>query len=161
MDYVLFGTKTPIDPIQRYVHYKQAYLMGELDPAFSTLTVWDLRMTVNSDASHDELSWGRHCLMNYRPDLILSRGPAWRYWFIVKSDVAYKAPDWYKDTKSYDQILSGGGKCGPRAWFGRFICKGESKYGLGSWSQFGCSNRVLLQRLESRCGDVDNQAMPP
>ena len=124
-DHCIFKSGTPIDPLQRYVHYEQAYLLGELDPDFSTFGIWNLRMTVNSDATDEQLSWGRQSLINYRPDIILSQGPKWRYCFIVKSDVAYKAPDWYMNPHSYDQILSGGGKCGPRAWYGRFICKGE------------------------------------
>jgi hypothetical protein len=36
----------------------------------------------------------------------------------------------YKNFHSYDQILSGGGKCGPRAWYGRFICK---LFGIPTW----------------------------
>ncbi|KAL7575012.1 hypothetical protein ACA910_010828 [Epithemia clementina (nom. ined.)] len=132
-DIMIFDTKTKIDPLQRYVHYEQAYLIGELDPAFSSFGVWELRMVVNSDASNEELSWGRHSLMNYRPDLILSPcEPKWSYCFIVKSDVAYKCPDWYKQPRTYDQMLSGGGKCGPRAWYGRFACKA---FGIPTW---GC-----------------------
>ena len=36
----------------------------------------------------------------------------------------------YKLPHSYDQILSGGGECGPRAWYGRFICK---LFGIPTW----------------------------
>lgn len=36
----------------------------------------------------------------------------------------------YKGYPSYDQILSGGGECGPRAWYGRFICK---TFGIPTW----------------------------
>jgi hypothetical protein len=46
-----------------------------------------------------------------------------RYVEIVRSDVLHKTPDWYKEHKTFDQIFSGGGACGPRAWAGRFICK--------------------------------------
>lgn len=131
-DYGNFSGNGKVDPFQRYVHYQQAYLMGELDPAFPTLGVWELRMAVNSDASNEELSSGRLSLMNYRPDLILSQCDRWRYCHIVRTDVEYKAPDWYKTPRSFDQILSGGGKCGPRAWYGRFICKA---FGIPTW---GC-----------------------
>ncbi|GAX12221.1 hypothetical protein FisN_1Hh150 [Fistulifera solaris] len=125
-----FGTTQLIDPIQRYIHYEQAYLFGELDPAFQHFQVWELRGVVDSDASNEELGWGRECLLNFRPDIAFSNDPKWRYCEIVRSDVTYKAPEWYKSPRSYDQILSGGGKCGPRAWYGRFICKA---FGIPTW----------------------------
>jgi len=122
---------TNVDPLQRYVHYEQAFLFGELDPAFSQFTVQELRMAVNSDAPDDQLGWGRESLQNYRPDLVYySQDAQWRYCRIVKTDVPYRAPVWYKPERSYDQILSGGGKCGPRAWYGRFACKA---FGIPVW----------------------------
>jgi hypothetical protein len=98
----------PIDPLLRYIHYEQAYLCGELDPAFPQFTVWELRHVVNCDAPDDQLGWGRECLVNYRPDLVLMDDPQWRYCYIIHTDVAYKHPEWYKEKRSYDQILSGG-----------------------------------------------------
>ena len=99
-----------IDSFQRYVHYEQAFLFGELDPAFENFTVWELRLAVNSDASEEELGWGRQSLMNFRPGLVYLQNPQWRYCRIVRTDVAYQNPEWYKNPRSYDQILSGGGK---------------------------------------------------
>ena len=126
-----FGSTTQlIDPIQRYIHYEQAYLFGELDPMFDTFQVWELRGVIDSDAPDEQLGWGRESLLNFRPDLVFSDDPKWRYCKIVKTDVTYKAPEWYKSPRSYDQILSGGGKCGPRAWYGRFICKA---FGIPTW----------------------------
>jgi hypothetical protein len=120
-----------IDPVERYRHYRDAYLKGnELDPAFARLTSWEMRMAVNSDAPDAELQWGRDCLRNYRPDIAAMDDPQWRYCFIVRQDVDYKDPDWFKPERSYDQILSGGGECGPRAWYGRFICKA---FGIPTW----------------------------
>jgi hypothetical protein len=118
------------DPIRRFGHYRDAYLAGELDPAFDGLSSWEMRMAINSDASESELQWGRDCLKNYRPDIVTMSDPQWRYCWIVRQDVAYKDPDWYKPERSYDQILSGGGECGPRAWYGRFICKA---FGIPTW----------------------------
>lgn len=127
----LFRSSTQfVDPIQRYMHYEQAYRFGELDPMFDTFQVWELRGVVNSDASNEELGWGRESLLNFRPDIAYSDDPKWRYCEIVRTDVTYKAPEWYKKQRSYDQILSGGGKCGPRAWYGRFICKA---FGIPTW----------------------------
>lgn len=122
----------PIDPIERYLHYEQAYLNGELDPSFSQFSAWEMRHIIDSDAPSDQLAWGRESLRNYRPEHVLTDDPQWRYCRIVRTDVGYNTPDWYKSQRSYDQILSGGGKCGPRAWYGRFICKA---FGIPTW---GC-----------------------
>lgn len=125
--------KWSINPVQRFKHYEHAYLNGDLDPVFSQFTVWQLRFAVDCDASDDELTWGRDCIRNYRPEFcFIVDERQWRYCRIVKSDVGYSNPVWYKEPRSYDQILSGGGKCGPRAWFGRFACKA---FGIPVW---GC-----------------------
>jgi hypothetical protein len=129
--YPLFrNDKEFTDAYSRYVHYEQAYLLGELDPLFPQFNIFELRNVVNSDATDDELSWGRRCLLNYRPDLVDAKDPQWQYCKLVRTDVGYNRPDWYKSPRSYDQILSGGGQCGPRAWFGRFICKA---FGIPTW----------------------------
>lgn len=132
--YPLFNQQGHVDAERRFVHYQQSYLAGELDAQFARCTVGELRMVINSDATEEELGWGRQCLWTYRPDLALlsPSGCQWQYCDIVKTDVAYKSPEWYKEPRSYDQILSGGGKCGPRAWYGRFICKA---FGIPTW---GC-----------------------
>jgi hypothetical protein len=127
----MFGNnKIIIDPLQRYIHYEQAYLFGELDAAFSQFTVRELRMVVNSDADNDQLGWCRESLQNYRPDHVTTDSVEWRYCEVVRSDVKYMQPVWYKEPRSYDQILSGGGKCGPRAWYGRFACRA---FGIPVW----------------------------
>jgi|AntRauTorckE5430_2_1112549.scaffolds.fasta_scaffold00157_3 hypothetical protein len=127
----VFDTNDIIDPIGRYTHYENAYLKGELDPSFPILNVWELRMVVNCDASNDEIEWCRNMLRNYRPDHIIERNEQWKYCMIVKSDVRYKCPEWAPNTpRTYKQMISGGGKCGPRAWFGRFACK---SFGVPTW----------------------------
>jgi hypothetical protein len=134
--YCVFDTKIKINPLQRYRHYQEAYLHGELDPDFPTFSVWELRMVVNSDGSNDDLAWGRQMVQTYRPDIAILNDPATmelRYVEIVRADVLHKNPDWYKCPalpKSYDQIFSGGGACGPRAWAGRFIAKA---FGIPTW----------------------------
>jgi hypothetical protein len=147
--YDLFNQRGKTDIVLRYTHYEQAYLLGELDPLFGMLNVWELRQVVNSDATEDELSWGRRSLEAYRPDICLWSDEQWSYCEVVKTDVAYKDPEYvlsigsidtsskldflshydqsfrlslflcsfYKEPRSYDQILSGGGECGPRAWY--------------------------------------------
>lgn len=114
--YTLFGDCGKTHPYRRFDHYARAYCNGELDPVTSRYNVWELRKVVDSDAPDEALTWGRISLQNYRPDLVGSNDTCWRYCQIVRTDVAYGAPKWYKEPRSYDQILSGGGKCGPRAW---------------------------------------------
>lgn len=98
-----------IDPIQRFLHYRQAWQFGELDPVFGTeFGVWELRMVLNSVAPNDQLSWGRQMLRNYRPDL-MELNDQWRYCRIVRTDVRYTGhPNW-DPTKTLDfqQVLSG------------------------------------------------------
>jgi hypothetical protein len=129
-DYCYFDTTETIDPVERYLHYEQAYLMGDLDPSFSTFSIWELRLAVNSNARSWELQWGRECLQTYRPDWALTEDPQWRYCRLVRLDVGYMTPSWTSSPRTYDQILSGGGKCGPRAWFGRFMCQA---FGIPIW----------------------------
>ena len=58
-----FDTKIPVDPIERYKHYAEAYKNGELDPAFPHFSVWELRHVINSDAKNDQLAWCRKMVM--------------------------------------------------------------------------------------------------
>jgi hypothetical protein len=92
--YDLFNQRGKTDIILRYTHYEQAYLLGELDPNFATLNVWELRQVVNSDATEDELGWGRRSLEAYRPDICLWPDEQWSYCEVVRTDVAYKNPEY-------------------------------------------------------------------
>jgi len=116
-----------IDPVNRYLHYEQAYLGGELDPAFARLSVWELRMVVNGDEPDETLSWGREMLRNYRPDHIFNANEGWRYVSLVSSDVKYGSENVKYDSpdlQKYQNILMNGGVCGRRAFIGRFILRG-------------------------------------
>ena len=53
-----------VDPLGRYRHYAKAQAAGELDPAFKTLSVWELRNVVNGDEPDAFLTWGREMLRN-------------------------------------------------------------------------------------------------
>ena len=123
--------KTVVDPVQRYLHYEQAWMFGELDPAFETFSTWELRNVINGVAPDDQLGWGRQMLMNYRPDLMLLNDK-WRYCRLVRTDVYYTMhPDWDPNRPlDFKQIFSAGGACGPRAWAGRFMCKA---FGIPTW----------------------------
>ena len=83
---------TNIDPLARYMHYETAYLAGELDPAFEVTTAFEMRQTVNADATDGDLAWLRKTMAIYTPDAIAmnySVGSAWRYAETVHHDVAY------------------------------------------------------------------------
>ena len=115
-----------IDPVKRYSHYEQAYLDGELDPAFERLSTWELRMVVNGDEPDETLAWGREMLRNFRPDHILNTNEGWRYVSIVSTDVKYGSENVKYDRpelQRYQNILMNGGVCGRRAFIGRFILR--------------------------------------
>lgn len=126
------GGTTPIDPVKRYLNYEKAYLNGELDPAFKDMTVWECRMITNAPETDEELVWGREMLRNYRPDIVFEPDYKWRYSKIVRTDVPYKDPVWEPGapTMKMQQLVNGGGKCGPRAWFGRFALR---CFGIPVW----------------------------
>jgi hypothetical protein len=124
---------TAVDPVKRYLHYEQAYLQGELDPAFETLGTWEYRMVVDCDAPDEILAWGRAMLRTYRPDHIANPNYGWRYVSAVKTDVRYGSQDVKKDRPElhkYQNIPLNGGVCGRRAFFGRFILR---CFGIPVW----------------------------
>ena len=45
-----------VDPIARYMYYEDAYLAGDLDPAFEVLTAFEMRLTTNAPAAHSDLT---------------------------------------------------------------------------------------------------------
>lgn len=137
-----FDTKIPVDPLQRYLHYRDAFHNGELDPCFPHFSVWEMRHIINSDATNDQLKWGRDMLMHYAPYISVVTDKTRQYLYILETDVLTRNPNWTDSPRTYQQIISGGGKDGPNAWFGRFICKA---FGIPTW---GCKQpgRVGLTR---------------
>jgi len=115
-----------IDPVKRYQHYEKAWLDGELDPAFKTLTAWEYRNVVNGDEPDETLAWGREMLRNYRPDHVRKTDFRWRYVESVRTEVKYGSQELKNDLPSlqkYQNIIANGGVCGRRAFFGRFILR--------------------------------------
>jgi hypothetical protein len=125
-----FDTSVEIDAQKRFSHYEKAHRKGELDPAFTHFSAWEYRMAINSDAPHEQLQWGRDMLMKYAPHIATIYDEKWRYCYQVSSDVGYRAPHWTSSPRTYQQVLSGGGREGPRAWYGRFIAKA---FGIPVW----------------------------
>ncbi len=115
-----------VDPVKRYLAYEKAFLDGELDAAFKDLTTWEYRYALN-DASPDEImAWGRQMLHNYRPDEVAKLDYRWRYVESVKTEVQYGSQNVKDDRASlqeFQNIISNGGVCGRRAWFGGFILR--------------------------------------
>jgi hypothetical protein len=119
------------DPVHRFQDYLQAHRDGKLDPAFEHFNVWEMRHITNCDAPDEQMAWARDYLVRYSPDQAANCGTNWRYAIAVKSDVGYRAPVWPGTVpRTYIQMVSGGGKCGPRAQYGRFMIK---SWGLPSW----------------------------
>ncbi len=116
------------DAVARYMNFQHAYLAKELDPVFPTLSVWDCRFVVNDPFSNREISWFRKMMMNYAPAYVLSG----HYIDIVHTDVGYiRSPRWGTFPGSMaEQIVAGGGECGPRAWYGRLA---ERAFGIPAW----------------------------
>lgn len=115
-----------VNPVKRYLHYEQAKLSGELDPAVTCLTTWDLRFVIDGAEPNYVLSWGRNMLRNFRPDNVLLGGHVWRYVNMVRSDIRYGSGHVKYDRPElqlYQNILMNGGVCGRRAFFGRFILR--------------------------------------
>lgn len=115
-----------IDPVKRYQHYEKAWLDGELDPTFKTLTAWEYRNVVNGDEPDETLAWGREMLRNYRPDQVRKTDFRWRYVESVRTEVKYGSQELKNDLPSlqkYQNIIANGGVCGRRAFFGRFILR--------------------------------------
>jgi hypothetical protein len=121
-----------IDPVKRYLHYEKAWLAGELDPAFATMTAWDCRMITDEPNSEEDLAWYREMLKNYRPDHVLNPDYKWRYSRIVRTDVPYREPlpEQHDGTSRIQELLCGGGKCGPRAFVGRIALR---SFGIPVW----------------------------
>jgi hypothetical protein len=111
--------------VERYLQYEKAHLADELDPAFKDMNTWECRFITNDPYTDEELVWTRKMLRNYRPDHMTNPDYKWRYARMVKSDVPYASPDWRPDegTSKVQQIVAGGGKCGPRAFFGRTVSR--------------------------------------
>ena len=107
----------PIDPVARYTHYKTAHKNGELLPIFNDLTVWEYRKVVCDWASTPELAWARQMLNTWRPDLRKDQ----QVHRIVSEVWRRSSPIPY--SKGFPTVMEGGGKCGPRSWFGSMMCR--------------------------------------
>jgi hypothetical protein len=119
------GKTAPEAMVEFFLSYEKAYLNGELDPAFPTLTAWDCRFLF-AFKPLESMTWMRKMIRNYRPDH-MKLDYKWRYCRITKSDVPYtsnasgaRAVGRKKHNLSAMQsYFLVGGICGPRAFTGR------------------------------------------
>ena len=107
----------PIDPIERYTQFKTAHKNKELFPIFDTLTVWEYRKVVPDWAADRGLRWVRQMLNTWRPDLRENQ----QVHRIVSEVWRRNSPIPF--SKGFITVMEGGGKCGPRSWFGRMTCR--------------------------------------
>lgn len=124
---------TNIHPVKRYLHYEKAFMGGELDPAFKSLTAWEMRFVVNGEEPDEIFSWGREMLRTYRPDHMYGADYGWRYVSSVRSEVPYGSQNvQYDDPQKHQMqnIIRNGGVCGRRAFYGRFILRA---FGIPTW----------------------------
>ncbi|MDP7248464.1 MAG: hypothetical protein QGF00_02595 [Planctomycetota bacterium] len=114
------------DALNRYLDYEKAYLGGELDPAFGTFTVWELKFLFGWGDPDGALVWGREMLRNLRPDHIYAVPDGVRYSVIVNTCVKYGSGHVVFDRPGLyagQNIIMNGGVCGRRAAMGRFMCR--------------------------------------
>jgi hypothetical protein len=125
-----WGKDAPIDPVQRYVDYKEAHKNGELFPIFETLTCWEMQKVLTGWATNDEVKWFRQMVNTWMPSLrddmrvnkLVSQ--VWRRNspFLYKADQKVEGhPEPLKG--GFRSALAGGGKCGPRSWTGKAVCR--------------------------------------
>ena len=116
-----YVNSSPFPP--RYLHYENAYLAGDLDPAFEVTTAFEMRHALNGDACDGDLAWMRETMANYGPQYIAmnySVGRDWRYAESVHRDVAYvhthcPQPNYTTVCSGhYSEIPAKGGICGFR-----------------------------------------------
>jgi len=121
--------KPPVDPVERYMHFKQAHRNGELVPSFDKLTVWEYQKVVQSGASNEDLAWGRRMIGTFRPDLLEDETVVNSTSFVWRRN----APPEHYPYKDMRYVLAGGGKCGPRSSWAVFICQawGVPAIGVG------------------------------
>lgn len=143
-------SKTPVDPLERYKHFKTAHQNKELFPSFDKLTVWEYTKVVQSGATNEDLAWGREMVNTWRPDLrfheqvVDSTREVWRRNSPIEFDGSYK------------NVLAGGGKCGPRSSWAVFICQafGIPAIGVGQPAHACAAAKSAYPEIEPQPGSA-------
>ena len=111
----IFGSTERVDPVNRYEHFKSAYLHHELLPIFKGLSVWEYQRVVTAWASDNELTWMREMVATFRPDL--RRQDQIHQ---VSGLLAYKDP---VGSRNYRELVRDGGMCGAISFTGAMACQ--------------------------------------
>lgn len=118
-----------IDPVKRYLAYEKWYLAKQLDPHFENFSTWQYRRVINDRATEEDMEWLRGMLHNYRPDIIDTKIDRDRYTAIFE-EMPHKGPEWDEDITRIQATLNAGGRCGPKAFFGRAVTR---SFGIPTW----------------------------
>lgn len=145
-----YGSEVAIDPVERYKHYKTAHKNKELFPCFDNLSVWDLGKVVNSWASDRDLGWVREMVNTWRPDLRTNEqvvnivSQVWRRFSPFPFD------------NGFVTVIEGGGKCGPRSWFGEMTCKafGLPAQAMGQPKHSAVAYKATYPQVEPQPGSA-------
>ena len=145
-----YGSGLPIEWLPRYQHYKAAHQNKELVPSFDNLLVWDYGRVIGSMAADRELAWGRQMIKSWRPDLLEKEqipkivSEVWRRF----------SP--FPFSNGMITVLEGGGKCGPRSFFGVFICQacGIPAIGIGQPAHACFAVKAAYPETEPQTGSV-------
>lgn len=145
-------SKIPITPLGRYQYFKAADKNNELVKSFRTLSAWEYsKIFCNNGptASDEEFTWGREMLRTFRPDLAVDG----KVVDIVSMVWRRASPNPYTGMQT---MLQGGGKCGPRAFFGVFINQafGIPAIGVGQPKHACVAFKAADPSLEPQPGSV-------
>ncbi|MCF7674790.1 MAG: hypothetical protein K9M97_05560, partial [Akkermansiaceae bacterium] len=142
--------KVQSTPVDRHLHFKTAHQNKELFPSFDHLTVWEYSKVVQSGASNEDLAWARQMINTWRPDLkvnemvVNSTSEVWRRNSPIPFD------------NSYQNVLAGGGKCGPRSSWAVMICQafGIPSIGVGQPAHACVAYKTAFPMTEPQPGSA-------
>ncbi len=143
-----YGSGAVIDPVERYKHFKNAHKNKELFPSFDSLSVWEYGKIVNSWASDRDLGWVRKMVNTWRPDLRNNE----QVINIVSEVWRRNSP--FPFSNGFVTVMEGGGKCGPRSWFGAMTCNafGLPSHGMGQPKHSAVCYKSAYPQLDPQPG---------
>lgn len=117
-----------IDPLKRYLYFKNSQASGQLAPTFDKLATWELRYVVNSWARDEELAWVRDAM---KPELRTQEKIGNAAYMVPYRGVNAKGVSVHSGAKYYDNkpvtleaMHTIGGVCGAISKFGTASVQG-------------------------------------
>ncbi len=140
----------PINWLKRYYNYKTANEKKELVPSFNHLLVVDYGKVLNCIGADTDINWARQMIRSWRPDLLEKEqihkivSEVWRRFSPFGFD------------NGFITVMEGGGKCGPRGFFGQFVCNamGIPAIGVGQPRHCCFAARCDFPETEPQVGSV-------